>query len=103
MVPSIGADGGHAQGANIAVLRMAASAPPYRSNLESTGLYPDVHEWWIAKAGRCSHMNGFTDPPLLSVFSSYIVLCIVASVDLRTMCVVVHLHYIFGLIPRTGD
>ena len=29
-------DGGHAQGAN-AVLRMAASAPPYRSNLESHG------------------------------------------------------------------
>ena len=66
------ADGGHAQGANIAVLRMAASAPPYRSSLESTGLYPDhVHEWWIAKAGRCSHRNGFIDPPLLSVFSSY--------------------------------
>ena len=25
----------------------------------------------FAKVGRCSHMNGFTDPPLLSVFSSY--------------------------------
>ena len=34
---------------------------------------PDVHEWWIVKVGRCSHMNGFIDPPLLSLFSSYTV------------------------------
>ena len=53
MVPSIGADGGHAQGANIAVLRMVASAPPHRSNLESTDLNPDQEEQrGVSREGR---------------------------------------------------